>query len=107
MRPSPRIAGRPAWPLLSGGGQVRYSRSGRTTPGPRPDRRPYGANPWRYTPNWLLRAPGEDPAVMGKQRVLYTDLDPRPPRLSSIERQYKSFERSVPHISIQLRSVGS
>jgi hypothetical protein len=44
---------------------------------------------------------------MGKPRVLYTDLDSRLPRLSSIEGQYKTFERSVPHISVLLRFLRS
>jgi hypothetical protein len=48
----------------------------------------------------------KDPAVLGKPRVLYTDLDSRSPRLSSIETQYKTFERSVPHISFQLWACG-
>src|SRR6185436_9449168 len=92
---------------LSGGGLVRYSRSGRTALGPHPDRRPYGANPWRYTPNWLLWAPGEDPAVWRSYESSTLSLDSRSPRLSSIDRQYKSFERSVAHISFQLRSAAS
>jgi hypothetical protein len=107
MRPSRRIAGRPAWPLQSGGERGRYYRSGRTAPGPHPDRRPYGANPWRYTPNWLLRALHKDPAVWGSNESSTLSLDSRSPRLSSIETQYKTFERSVPHISIQLWPAGT
>jgi hypothetical protein len=106
MRPSPRIAGRPAWPPLSGEGLVRYCRSERTAPGPLPDRRPYGANPWRYTPNLVAPGPPLDPAVRGSYESSTLSLDPRPPRLSSIETQYKTFERSVAHISLQLSPAG-
>ena len=48
-----------------------------------------------------------DPAGWGSHESSTLSLDSRPPRLSSIDSQYKSFERSVPHISIQLRSAGS
>jgi hypothetical protein len=49
----------------------------------------------------------EDPAGRGSHESSTLSLDPRPPRLSSIDRQYKTFERLVPHISIQLLSAGS
>jgi hypothetical protein len=49
----------------------------------------------------------KDPAVWGSHESSTLILDSRSPRLSSIETQYKTFERSVPHISLQLWPAGA
>src|SRR5215218_3122201 len=68
---------------------------------------PVAPSHWRYTPYWCSGPLAWDPAGWGSHESSTLRLDSRPPRLSSIEGQYKTFERSVAHISVLLRSLPS